>query len=64
MHKHILLYVPDFQSRGYGKFILSVAENYAVNIWDVEYAELNVMIQRPELMSYYNRRGYIDTGPS
>jgi GNAT superfamily N-acetyltransferase len=53
---------PDFQGRGYGKFILSVAENYAVNNWNVEYIELNVMIQRSELGGFYNRRGYIDNG--
>jgi ribosomal protein S18 acetylase RimI-like enzyme len=53
---------PDLQARGYGKFILSVAENYAISNWNVEYIELGVLIQRPELVSYYNRRGYIDTG--
>jgi N-acetylglutamate synthase-like GNAT family acetyltransferase len=53
---------PDLQSRGYGKFILSVAENYVMSNWNVEIMELNVIIQRPELVSYYNRRGYIDTG--
>ncbi|CAF0945826.1 unnamed protein product [Rotaria sordida] len=53
---------PDFQRQGYGKLILSVAENYAVNNWNVEYIELNVMIQRSELVAFYNRRGYIDTG--
>lgn len=53
---------PDLQGRGYGKFILSVAENYAISNWNIEYIELKVMIQRPELVAYYNRRGYIDTG--
>ena len=53
---------PDLQARGYGKFILSVAENYAVNTWNAEYVELNVLIQKPELVAYYTRRGYIDTG--
>jgi N-acetylglutamate synthase-like GNAT family acetyltransferase len=53
---------PNLQARGYGKYILSVAENSAVSNWNVEYTELNVLIQRPELVAYYNRRGYIDTG--
>src|ERR1700722_839243 len=53
---------PDLQARGYGKFILSVAENYAISNWNVAYIEMGVLIQRPELVSYYNRRGYIDTG--
>jgi GNAT superfamily N-acetyltransferase len=53
---------PDLQARGYGKFILSVVENYAVSNWNVEYMQLNVLIQRPELIAYYSSRGYIDTG--
>ncbi|CAF0864103.1 unnamed protein product [Adineta steineri] len=53
---------PDLQARGYGKFILSTAENYALNNWNVEYIELSALIQRPELIAYYSRRGYIDTG--
>ncbi|CAF0984738.1 unnamed protein product [Rotaria sordida] len=53
---------PDLQARGYGKFILSIAENYAVNNWNVEYIELKTFIDRYELTAYYIRRGYIDTG--
>ncbi|CAF2977358.1 unnamed protein product [Rotaria sp. Silwood2] len=53
---------PDLQARGYGKFILSIAENYAINNWNVEYIEINSIVQRPELIAYYTRRGYIDTG--
>jgi GNAT superfamily N-acetyltransferase len=53
---------PSLQRQGYGKFILSVAENYAVNTWNVEYIELTIIIQRSELIAYYNRRGYVDTG--
>lgn len=52
---------PDLQRQGYGKFILSIAENYALNNWNVDYIELKVMIQRSELVAYYNRRGYVDT---
>jgi GNAT superfamily N-acetyltransferase len=53
---------PDLQARGYGKFILSTVENYAVNNWNVEYIELTAILQRPELITYYSRRGYMDTG--
>jgi ribosomal protein S18 acetylase RimI-like enzyme len=53
---------PDLQARGYGKFILSIAENYAVSNWNVEFIRLSALIQRPELMEYYSRRGYIETG--
>lgn len=53
---------PDQQARGYGKFILNTAESYAKDQWNVKSIELNVILQRPELMAYYKRRGYIDTG--
>ncbi|CAF1383356.1 unnamed protein product [Adineta steineri] len=53
---------PDFQARGYGKFIISTAEKYAINSWNVEYIKLSAIVQRPELINYYTRRGYIDTG--
>jgi GNAT superfamily N-acetyltransferase len=53
---------PDLQGKGYGDFILSVAEKYAFNNWNVEYAELTVVLQRTELVAYYTRRDYVDTG--
>ena len=53
---------PHLQGRGYGKFILSIAENYAIRNWNVECIELESIVQRPELTAYYTRRGYVDTG--
>ncbi|CAF2022689.1 unnamed protein product [Rotaria magnacalcarata] len=53
---------PDLQGRGYGKFILSIAECYVRDTWDVEFVKMKAIMQRPELVAYYNRRGYIDTG--
>jgi len=53
---------PDLQAQGYGKFILSTAENYAISNWHVDYIKLRVIMQRPELIAYYVRRGYSDTG--
>jgi ribosomal protein S18 acetylase RimI-like enzyme len=53
---------PDLQTRGYGKFILSVAEKYSISKWNVDYTELKVIIQRTELIDYYNRRGYTEVG--
>lgn len=58
----MLVVRPDLQTRGYGKFIMSVAEKYSRTKWNIEYIELTAIIQRPELISYYNRRGYTDTG--
>jgi ribosomal protein S18 acetylase RimI-like enzyme len=53
---------PDLQARGYGKHILSVTENYAISNWNVDYIEMRVLSQRSELIAYYNRRGYNETG--
>jgi len=53
---------PDLQTKGYGKFILFTGERYATTKWNIDYIELTVIIQRTELIDFYNRRGYIDTG--
>ncbi|CAF3960104.1 unnamed protein product [Adineta steineri] len=53
---------PNLQGKGYGNKILSLAENYAIQKWNVDYIEMIVVLQRTELIDYYNRRGYIDTG--
>lgn len=53
---------PTLQNRGYGKFILSIAENYAANNWNVESIEITVIDLRTELLDFYQRRGYVDSG--
>ena len=53
---------PDLQRNGYGKFILSVAENYVKSQWNVDFIEMLVLEERPELIAYYNRHDYTDTG--
>ncbi|CAF3959378.1 unnamed protein product [Rotaria sp. Silwood1] len=58
----MLIVRPDLQGRDYGKFILSTAETYVQDTWNVEFVKIKVLIQRPELVEFYNRRGYIDTG--
>ncbi|CAF4206113.1 unnamed protein product, partial [Rotaria magnacalcarata] len=40
----------------------SIAECYVRDTWDVEFVKMKAIMQRPELVAYYNRRGYIDTG--
>ncbi|CAF4210126.1 unnamed protein product, partial [Rotaria sordida] len=62
VHLGMLTVRPDLQTRGYGKFILSMAESYAVNKWNIDYIDMTVLIQTPELIEYYKRRGYIETG--
>ena len=53
---------PDLQKKGYGKLFLSIGEKYAISNWNIDCLEISVMIQRTELIAFYNRRGYIDTG--
>ncbi|CAF0886052.1 unnamed protein product [Adineta steineri] len=53
---------PDLQTQGFGKFIISTAENYALNNWNVEYIEMSTITLRTELIVFYHRRGYFDTG--
>ncbi|CAF3411880.1 unnamed protein product [Rotaria sp. Silwood2] len=52
---------PDRQGRGYGKRILSTAETYAQDTWHAEFMDMRVIVQRPELIAFYNRHGYLDT---
>ena len=59
---HMFAVRPDLQARGYGKSILSTAETYARDRWHVEAIEMGVIIQRTELVAFYTRRGYVDTG--
>ena len=53
---------PTLQNRGYGKFILSIAENYAADSWNAEKIEMTVIDLRTELLEFYQRRGYVDSG--
>ncbi|CAF1299500.1 unnamed protein product [Rotaria magnacalcarata] len=53
---------PDLQRRGYGKFIVSVAEKFVRQQWNTQLIELSVLSNRQELIAYYIRRGYTDTG--
>lgn len=61
---HLCLFAvrPDLQNKGYGKLILSTAEQYCQRQWDADSIELKVIVQRAELIAYYHRRGYIETG--
>ncbi|CAF2534055.1 unnamed protein product [Rotaria sp. Silwood2] len=61
-HLGMLTVRPDLQTRGYGKFIISVAENFAHHHWHAQLIEMSVLVHRTELVAYYIRRGYIDTG--
>jgi len=53
---------PDFQKSGIGKQLLAAAENYITKKWQLNKIEMTVIKQRDELIIWYHRRGYINTG--
>jgi len=52
---------PDLQAAGLGRALLAAAEAHARNI-DAEIMEMTVIKRRPELIAWYERRGYALTG--
>lgn len=53
---------PIRQNAGYGKVLLAHAESTCVTEWGVDVLRMHVLRQRTELLEYYFRRGYTDTG--
>jgi ribosomal protein S18 acetylase RimI-like enzyme len=53
---------PQNQSKGIGKLVLQLAEQYAINKFTIDKFVMVVVSQRKELISYYERRGYIRIG--
>ncbi|MBY0498965.1 MAG: GNAT family N-acetyltransferase [Nitrosomonas sp.] len=53
---------PSLQQQGFGKYMLEYAEAFAYNIMQVRKFSMFVVSQRPELIAFYQRRGYRLTG--
>lgn len=53
---------PDLQGNGIGKQFLSAAERIAQYEWGVSKIIMSVITLRPELIAFYQRRGYRRTG--
>lgn len=53
---------PSLQGKGLGKAILSQAENYALKHLKAKKYIMVVVSQRTELISFYERRGYVRRG--
>lgn len=53
---------PTLQGNGIGKQFLSAAESAAQQEWGVSKMTMSVITIRPELMAFYQRRGYRRTG--
>jgi GNAT superfamily N-acetyltransferase len=58
----MLTVAPGRQSGGLGKWIISAAEQKAQEHFGAKVMELSVVSQRTELIAYYGRRGYRETG--
>jgi ribosomal protein S18 acetylase RimI-like enzyme len=53
---------PGLQGAGLGRRLLEAAEGFALDEWQVESVHMTVIVQRAELIAWYERRGYRDTG--
>ncbi len=53
---------PSLQQQGFGKYILEQAEAFACHTMQVRKFIMFVVSQRPELIAFYQRRGYRLTG--
>lgn len=53
---------PRMQAQGLGKHMLLHAETYAIEHFHASLLKMSVISSRPELLAFYERRGYVLTG--
>lgn len=53
---------PELQAQGLGSRMLRCAEQYAATQFQATAFLMSVVSQRPELLAFYARRGYVRTG--
>jgi GNAT superfamily N-acetyltransferase len=53
---------PTMQGTGLGRQLLEAAERWAIEHWSSRSVHMTVIVQRTELITWYERRGYIRTG--
>ena len=53
---------PAMQAQGIGKQMLLHAEAYATQHFNASVLKMSVLSSRPELLAFYERRGYVLTG--
>jgi ribosomal protein S18 acetylase RimI-like enzyme len=53
---------PTLQASGLGRGLLAAAEEFVHDRWQVSRMVMTVIEQRPELIAWYERRGYRRTG--
>src|SRR4051812_8136102 len=58
----LLSVAPESQARGIGRRLVEAAEQEAVRAFGASCIGISVIRQRPELIAWYERRGYVRTG--
>lgn len=58
----MLTVAPDRQAQGLGWAMLAAAEHWAATTWRSRAVHMTVIVQRSELIAWYERRGYARTG--
>jgi ribosomal protein S18 acetylase RimI-like enzyme len=58
----MLATLPSLQNKGLGKRLLTAAEDFAISRYGAQGFKMSVLSSRPELLAYYERRGYRLTG--
>ncbi|HUR33079.1 MAG TPA: N-acetyltransferase [Vicinamibacterales bacterium] len=53
---------PTLQGAGVGRGMIAAAERFAVEHWHSREMHMTVLVQRTELVAWYERRGYTVTG--
>ena len=53
---------PTMQGHGLGRQLLEAAERWAIEHWSSRSMHMTVIVQRIELIAWYERRGYSRTG--
>ncbi|CDM28460.1 hypothetical protein DTO013E5_1078 [Penicillium roqueforti] len=63
-HAHLFMLAVDTsqQRGGVGRQVLAYAEDYSQRTWGVTTLGLNALSNRQQLISWYSRRGYKETG--
>lgn len=53
---------PETQAQGLGRALLEASERYVRDAFGAQAMRMTVIAQRPELIAWYERRGYVRTG--
>lgn len=61
-HIGMLATLPERQGQGLGARMLRLAESHACRRLHATQAKMSVLSSRPELLAFYERRGYVPTG--